>query len=62
MPEPKDLNTLREKIEETVAQWIDSHPDCDSGTEDAQDALTEIGDELEDTLRNLFNHGDIRQR
>lgn len=62
MPDPKNLTAFREKIEETVAQWIDSHPDCDSGTEDAQDALMEIGEELENTLLNLFNHGDIRQR
>lgn len=57
---PLSVREVREAIEEMLAQWIDAHPDHDSGNGDAQDTLCEIGDELEERLPVLLSDAKSR--
>lgn len=46
---------VRAAIEELLAQWVDAHPNHESGTPDAQNILYEIGEGLEERLSDLLN-------
>lgn len=52
---PLTKTEVREAVEEFLAQWVDAHADHDSGTDDAESAILDIGEELENSLDNLID-------
>lgn len=52
---PLNKGEVREAVEELLAQWVDAHADHDSGTDGAETAILDIGEELENSLDNLID-------
>ncbi len=55
---PLTKTEVREAVEEFLAQWVDAHPDHDSGTDGAQSLLVDIGEALEESLDELIHEAD----
>ena len=41
-------------VEEMLAQWVDAHPDHDSGSDEAQEIINDLGEEVENRLAELL--------
>lgn len=52
---PLSVSEVRSAIEEMVAIWVDAHHDHESGTDEAQTLICDLGEEVESMLPEILN-------
>ncbi|WP_243288828.1 hypothetical protein [Geothrix terrae] len=51
----KTIPEMCDAIMIMLAEWVDDHPGCDSGNTDCQDELIDLGNELQQRLKDLLD-------
>ena len=50
---------FREQLEITLAQWVDAHRGHDSGFGDTETLISDIGEEVETSMDDLFEESSV---